>query len=40
MAGIYMDALGMIEARGFAAMVESSDAMIDNFNKSGFVDLG
>jgi len=28
MADIYMDALGMIEARGFAAMVEASDAMV------------
>ena len=25
---IYTDALGMIEARGFAAMVEASDAMV------------
>jgi len=28
MADIYMDALGMIETRGFAAMVEASDAMV------------
>jgi microcompartment protein CcmL/EutN len=28
MAEIYMDALGMIETRGFAAMVEASDAMV------------
>ena len=28
MADIYTDALGMIEARGFAAMVEASDAMV------------
>jgi len=28
MADIYMDALGMIECRGFAAMVEASDAMV------------
>jgi microcompartment protein CcmL/EutN len=28
MADIYTDALGMIETRGFAAMVEASDAMV------------
>ncbi len=28
MADIYMDALGMIETRGFAAMVEAGDAMV------------
>ncbi len=28
MADIYMDALGMIETRGFASMVEASDAMV------------
>ena len=28
MADIYMDALGMIECRGFTAMVEASDAMV------------
>jgi ethanolamine utilization protein EutM len=28
MSEIYMDALGMIETRGFAAMVEASDAMV------------
>jgi microcompartment protein CcmL/EutN len=28
MAEIYTDALGMIETRGFAAMVEASDAMV------------
>jgi microcompartment protein CcmL/EutN len=28
MSDIYMDALGMIETRGFAAMVEASDAMV------------
>jgi ethanolamine utilization protein EutM len=28
MADIYTDALGMIESRGFAAMVEASDAMV------------
>ncbi len=28
MAEVYSDALGMIETRGFAAMVEASDAMV------------
>ena len=28
MPDIYTDALGMIETRGFAAMVEASDAMV------------
>ena len=28
MSDIYTDALGMIETRGFAAMVEASDAMV------------
>jgi microcompartment protein CcmL/EutN len=28
MSDIYLDALGMIETRGFAAMVEASDAMV------------
>ena len=28
MSDIYMDALGMIETRGFAAMVEAGDAMV------------
>jgi len=28
MADVYTDALGMIETRGFAAMVEASDAMV------------
>jgi microcompartment protein CcmL/EutN len=28
MADVYNDALGMIETRGFAAMVEASDAMV------------
>jgi microcompartment protein CcmL/EutN len=28
MADVYSDALGMIETRGFAAMVEASDAMV------------
>ena len=28
MAEVYSDALGMIETRGFAAMVEESDAMV------------
>jgi ethanolamine utilization protein EutM len=28
MADVFMDALGMIETRGFAAMVEASDAMV------------
>ncbi len=28
MADVYLDALGMIETRGFAAMVEASDAMV------------
>jgi len=28
MAEVYYDALGMIECRGFAAMVEASDAMV------------
>lgn len=35
MADIYTDALGMIETRGFAAMVEASDAMV----KAARVDL-
>ncbi len=35
MAEIYLDALGMIETRGFAAMVEASDAMV----KAAKVDL-
>ncbi len=28
MADVHLDALGMIETRGFAAMVEASDAMV------------
>ena len=35
MAEMYSDALGMIETRGFAAMVEASDAMV----KAAKVDL-
>ena len=35
MSDIYLDALGMIETRGFAAMVEASDAMV----KAAKVDL-
>ena len=32
MADVYSDALGMIECRGFAAMVEASDAMVKALN--------